>query len=118
MISNKWIVTAAGAISALASTVAIVDFARRKATGLLAPGYQLAAGLSGLAAGTALITLSHLLLEDKEIDVEEILSEEELDLMDTNLSATLGASAEPVAKPARGSRIEVDEEATIEDFME
>lgn len=117
MLPKKVLFSMAGAVTAIASTVVVVDYINRKVVRKEPYGAQLAAGLLGLAAGTALTVWAQLKMQDEENVIVNVLTDEDIALMDENISEVLGSSAEHTEKPAQLRKIEVDEDATIEDFM-
>lgn len=120
MLPKKVLLSMAGSAAAIASTVAIVDYINRRIicnkTHQQPYVSQLTLGVVGLVAGTALTVWSQMKAEEKEVIVD-VLTDEDIAMMDDNISEVLGASAEPSEKPEKLRQIEVDEDATIEDFM-
>lgn len=117
MLPKKVLLSMAGSVAAIVSTVAVVDYINRKIVRKDPYGLQLTAGLLGLAAGTALAVWAQMKLKDDEEVIADVLTDEDVAMMDENISEVLGSSAEHTEKPAQLRKIEVDEDATIEDFM-
>lgn len=106
----------AGAALAFASTASIVTYAVRKAkTDKGGVGFLLA-GIAGLAAAAYVATEPE---RDaaKKLAVDDLLDDADTELMQTNISEIFGNAADRGATPQKLRQIEVDEEATIEDFM-
>ena len=120
MLPKKVLLSMAGSAVAIASTVALVDYINRRIT-CKAQGQpylsQLATGVIGLVAGTALTVWAQMKVEDEPEVLVDVLSDEDIAMMDDNISEVLGTSKETSEKPTRLRKIEVDEDATIEDFM-
>ncbi len=116
---KKFIMSMAGAATVLASAAILINYGSRKSKDN-ANG-QLAAGILGVLAGAALAVLAELNLPKRttisDLNLSDMLDEEDIALMNQNISDVLGASAEQVAKPEKLRKIELDEDATIEDFM-
>ncbi len=110
-----------GAATFVASGAILFDYGHRKSKSAPTHPIELTAGLLGAAAGLALAVLGDINLPERkligDLDLENMLDEEDFALMDENISDVLGASAEQVAKPEKRRTIELDEEATIEDFI-
>ena len=117
MLPKKVLLSMAGSVAAIASTVAVVDYINRKIGAKKPYTTQLVAGVLGIAAGTALTVWAQMKLEDEHEVIVDVLTDEDIAMMDDNISEVLGASAETAEKPAKLRHIEVDEDATIEDFM-
>ncbi|MBE6589364.1 MAG: hypothetical protein E7643_04225 [Ruminococcaceae bacterium] len=117
MLNKKTLLTIAGAAGAVASGTVIADFIVRKASRKNSNATELVLGIAGLVASASVIAYAHLSKAEEETEYEDMLTEEDIALMDANISEVLGASAEQSVKPAPLNRIEVDEEATIEDFI-
>ncbi len=117
---KKFIISMAGAATVLASAAILIDYGHRKSKNTAHPA-ELAAGILGTLAGVALAVLSEVTLPKRkaigDLDLSDMLDEEDIALMNENISDVLGASAEQVAKPEKLRHIELDEDATIEDFM-
>jgi hypothetical protein len=116
--TKKRIVYAAtGVAVAVGSAIAVVDYLdriRRKKTATVA---ELIAGVAGLAAGIAIATEPKR-EEKRAVEIEDLFEEEELQLIYQQISEVLNAHADgEVAIPAPRRAIEVDDAATIEDFI-
>ena len=117
MLPKKTLLSMAGAVAAIASTVVVVDYINRKVVRQKPYGAQLVAGILGLAAGTALTVFAQMKMQDETNVIVDVLTDEDIAMMDENISEVLGTSAEHTEKPEQLRKIEVDEDATIEDFM-
>ena len=116
MPNKKNLLTIAGVASALASGTLLADFIVRKSTHKRANATELVLGITGLVASASVIAYAHLSKESEEVEYEDMLTDEDIALMDANISEVLGASVDQTTKP-RLRNIEIDEEATIEDFI-
>ena len=105
-----------GATIALASTAAIVSYAVKKAKQEKACVGLLLAGLAGMV-GSVLVTAKPARDAVKGLTVENLLDENDTDLMQMNISEILGNAADRGKTPEKLRHIELDEEATIEDFI-
>ncbi len=118
---KKFIMSMAGAATVLASAAILIDYGHRKSKNAAAHPAELAAGILGALAGVALAVLSEVELPKRktisDLNLCDMLDEDDIALMNQNISDVLGASAEQVAKPEKLRHIELDEDATIEDFM-
>ena len=117
MLSKKFMLTLAGAAGAIASGIAIADAIVEKTSHRKNADLLLAGGITGLVASSALIAFAQLTQEEEEQEYEDMLSDEDIALMDTNISEVLSNSAEQPATTDTLQAIEVDEEASIEDFI-
>ena len=118
MANKKALLTVAGVAGAVASGAVIADFIIRKSSHKKTNAAELIFGISGLTASASAIAYARLSASEDASDYEEMLSEEDIALMDANISEVLGTSAEqPATKTLQLRDIEVDEEATIEDFI-
>jgi hypothetical protein len=115
MLNKKSLLTVLGAAGAIASGAAIVDFIAKKANRRSGGGLGLSLGLTGLVASTALLLYAQTSPIGEE-EYEDMLSDEDIALMDANISEVLGSSEDRAEKKPSG--IEVDEDTTIEDFIE
>ena len=106
----------AGAALALASTASIATYAIKKATKEKACVGLLLAGLAGFALSGAVIA-TPTLQATRNLAVENLLDEADTDLMQVNISEILGNAADRGTESEKFNTIEVDEDATIEDFM-
>ncbi|MBQ9784792.1 MAG: hypothetical protein IJW29_04755 [Clostridia bacterium] len=120
---KKFIFSMAGAASLLASASILIDYGTRKASGKDAHPVELTAGIASAVAGAALTALGEIelpKLKRKKKSEEELvilLNEEDLALLEENADQDLTVDEEaPAEEPA--PTIELDEEATIEDFIE
>ncbi|MBQ9759734.1 MAG: hypothetical protein IJW16_00135 [Clostridia bacterium] len=105
-----------GAAIALASTAALAVYAVKKAkTGTAATGLLLA-GLAGYAIG-AIAATEPARTATRRLAVEDLLDDADTELMQTNISEIFGNAADRGAAPQKLRQIELDEEATIEDFI-
>ncbi len=106
-----------GAAIALASATAIVGYAVKKAKQEKACIGLLLAGLAGIVCGTA-IAAKPARDAVKGLTVENLLDEQDTELMRQNISEILGNVADRGnTAPTKRRVIELDEEATIEDFI-
>ena len=116
---KKFILSMAGAASLLASATILIDYGTRKARGKDTHPVELTAGIASAVAGAALATLGEIELPKlkKKAKAEEelvvLLSEEDLALLEENVAEALEVEIEDAAP-----EIELDEDATIEDFIE
>ena len=117
MLNKKSLLTILGAAGAIASGAALVDFAAKKASKRSGGGLELALALTGLAASTSLILYAQTTPIGEEQEYEDMLSDEDIALMDANISEVLGSSEEHPASAEKSSDIEIDEDASIEDFI-
>ena len=117
MLNKKSLLTILGAAGAIASGAALVDFAAKKASKRSGGGLELALALTGLAASTSLILYAQTSPIGEEQEYEDMLSDEDIALMDTNISEVLESSEEHPASAEKSSDIEIDEDASIEDFI-
>ena len=106
----------ASAVTTAVSVAGIVTYAVKKATKGKACAWLLLAGMAGLAASAALVTKPD---RDaaKSLAEEILLDDADADLMQLNISEILGTGADHVETPKKLRQIEVDEDATIEDFI-
>ena len=105
----------AGAALAIVSTTFVVSFAVKKAQKGKAYAGLLLAGLAGYIISAA-VTTEPVREVAKKLEVEDLLDDADTDLMEANISEILGNSADRGAAPRKLRQIEVDEEASIEDF--
>ncbi len=109
--------TAAGIAVAVGSAIAVVDYIDRKRRHKSNTVAELIAGIAGVAAGIAIATEPKR-EERRAVVIEDLFDEEELRLIYEQIKETLNANADgesPLAAPKR--TIEVDSDATIEDFI-
>lgn len=106
----------AGAALALASTASVMTYAVKKATKEKACIGLLLAGLAGFALSGAIVA-TPTIQATRNLTVENLLDEADTDLMQVNISEILGNAADRGTESEKFQTIEVDEEATIEDFM-
>lgn len=78
---------------------------------------KLAAGLVGAVIGAALVTDNER-RRIKGLVVEEILDEGDVELIKANIGEILGNAADRGENKTKFKKIEVDEETSIEDFIE
>ena len=118
---KKFILSMAGAATFLASAAILIDFGHRQSKNAFAHPLELTAGILGSIAGFGLAVLAEVDLPKKkligDLDLEDMLDEEDIALMNENISDVLGASAEQTVKPEALRKIELDEDASIEDFI-
>ncbi len=107
MLNKKILLSVAGSVTAVASTVVLVDFINRKALKKNACGYELAVGMLGVVTGAALTVLAQTLLPDASTQAQDTLPDSE----------ELSAEASSEQSNRRNTQIELDEDATIEDFL-
>lgn len=115
--NKKILLTIAGAATAFASGTLISDYALRKGVHKRANPTELILGISGLVSSAAVLAYAYLAATEEKDDYEDMLNDEDIALMDANISEVLGASVEHTEKPLSLRLIEVDDEATIEDFI-
>ncbi len=121
---KKFILSMAGAASLLASASILIDYGTRKALGKDAHPVELTAGIASAVAGATLAVLGEVNLPkrkkkakaDEELVV--LLSEEDLALLEENVAEVLDGESEEAPAEEPAPAIELDEEATIEDFIE
>lgn len=106
----------AGAAFTALSTVAFTFFAFKKAKKEKAYASLLLAGVAGLAVGAMLASKPTRIATD-HLAAEDLLDDADTDLMQANISEVLGNAADRGTAPQKLRQIELDEEATIEDFM-
>ena len=106
----------ASAVAVTASIASIVTYSVKKATRGKASTLYLLAGAVGFAASAALATKPD---RDavKRLGEALMLDDADADLMQLNISEILGTSADHTETPAKLRQIEIDEDATIEDFI-
>ncbi len=118
---KKFGLSVAGAATLLTSAALLIDYGHRRSSNKNAHPAELVIGIVGSVAGITMAVLGELELPSKkkidELDLEGLLDDSDIDLMEDNISAVLGASAEQVARPEKLHHIELDEEASIEDFI-
>ena len=114
---QKVALTAAGIALAVGSVVAIVDYAERKRTDRRANACELIAGIAGTIGGILLATEPSR-RKTRSLTMEDMFNEEELLLIQQQIRETLNTDTDHSA-PSREHlhAIEVDSEATIEDFI-
>lgn len=106
----------AGAALAVASTASIVTYAVQKSKNQKSNVGLLIAGIAGLA-GSAFLATQPARDAQKKLTVEDLLDDEDTKLMQTNISEIFGNAAESEEAHQEIRQIELDEEATIEDFI-
>ena len=109
--------TVAGAAVAATSAALIVGYHVCKAKQKAACAGLLVAGIAGMVVGAALAYKPEADAR-KRLAVEDLFEDDDVELVNRNISEVLGGSAdhgEPNRAPMR--QIELDEEATIEDFI-
>ncbi|MBQ7335071.1 MAG: hypothetical protein IJW92_01175 [Clostridia bacterium] len=118
--NKQLVVSIAGAATVVASTALVVDYAVRKSKSR-ANAAELVFGIFGIAAGIAAGVAAVVMAQKEEnqaLLMEHVLEEDDAALMDENIAEVLGTAVEhtPEAEPLRRT-IELDEEASIEDFI-
>lgn len=117
MNKERLIYTVAGAAVAATSAALIVGYAVCKTQKKAACAGLLVAGMAGFAIGAALAYKPELDAR-RGLTVDELLNEGDMELVKQNISEVLGVSVEQTEEQrAPRRRIELDEEATIEDFL-
>ena len=117
MNKERLLYTVAGAAVALTSVALVAGYSVRKAKQKSGGVGLLLAGLAGLAVGAALAYKPELDAK-RGLTVDELFNDGDMELMQQNISEVLGVSAEQAeAQRAPRREIELDEEATIEDFL-
>ena len=119
---KKFILSMAGAATLLTSAAILIDYGTRKSKSKSSNPAELAAGIVGAVAGVALSALAEIktpiLKKKKEpLELGDILEEEDLDLLDESISEVLGVSDEQTVKNEILREIELDDEASIDDFI-
>lgn len=109
-----WI--SAGAVAAT-SVALITDYVVRKKKNKSASALSLLAGVAGLAASAALVWQPEKEAA-KRLKIDDLVTDDDVDLMHENINEVLGNAADRGKSSTEVRRtIELDEEATIEDFM-
>ena len=107
----------AGAAVAATSVALLASYSVKKRKDDSACAGMLLAGLAGLVIGAA-IAYEPTRQATKKLAIEgDILTESDVDLVKENISEVLGNGADRGEKAETLRPIELDEEATIEDFM-
>ena len=106
---------ASAALTSL-STAALTLFAVKKTKIGKAYASLFLAGMTGLVVGAVLAT-QPARIANKSLTVDDLLDDADTDLMQVNISEILGNAADRGTAPQKLRHIEVDEEATIEDFI-
>ena len=106
----------ASAALAVASTASIVTYAVQKSKNQKSNVGLLIAGITGLA-GSAFLATRPARDAQKKLTVEDLLDDADTELMQTNISEIFGNAAEQGEAEQTIRQIELDEEATIEDFI-
>ena len=117
MDKKRLLYTVAGAAVAASSAALIVSYAVCKAKKKAACAGLLVAGIAGMAVGAALAYKPEADAR-KQLTVNDLFDDSDMELVNQNINEVLGISAdhgEPNRAPAR--QIELDDEATIEDFI-
>lgn len=117
MLDKRTLLTVLGTAGAVASGAAIVDFIAKKASRRSGGGIELALGLTGLVASASLFLYAQTSPIGDVEEYEDMLSDEDIALMDANISEVLGSSEAHPQKKEAPTGIEVDEDASIEDFI-
>ena len=106
----------AGVALAVASTASIVTYAVQKNKNEKSNVGLLIAGIAGLA-GSAYLATQPVRDAQKKLTVEDLLDDDDTELMQTNISEIFGNAAESEEGDQTIRQIELDEDATIEDFI-
>ena len=88
---KKFVLSMAGAATVLASAITLIDYASRKSQGKNACVGKLVFGVVGSLAGTALVVACEKATPRKELVLDDMISDEDVALMHTNISEVLGA---------------------------
>ena len=105
-----------GAAVAAMSAALIVDYAVRKKKEKTVYAGLLLAGMVGLV-GSAVLAYQPEKQARKQLTVNDMLDEDEVSLVHANISEVLNDTAERGAQSSKLRDIEVDETATVEDFI-
>lgn len=116
MRNRKILFTLAGAITLGISAATLIDYSVRRARDKKVSAAKLALGLVGIAAGTMTVIYPQKFLLDG-LEVKDVLDEDDVSLMDQNISEVLGNTADRGNAPQQLRKIEVDEETSIDDFI-
>ena len=117
MNKERLLYTVTGAAVALASVALVAGYTVRKAKQKSGAAGFLLAGLAGLAVGAALAYKPELDAK-RGLTVDELFNDGDMELMQQNITEVLGVSAEQTEEQRAPRReIQLDEEATIEDFL-
>ncbi len=116
---NKQLVYSITGAAVAATSVALLlgSTAQKKKDNTAAGVGMLVAGLAGLVLGAAIAYEPTRQAGKRLVSKENMLNESDVDLVTENISEVLGTGADRGKKAEHLRRIEVDEEATIEDFM-
>ena len=106
----------AGAAIALASTAAILTYSFKKAKTSAAGVSLLLAGLVGYAVGAAAAP-EPARAATRRLVVEDLLDDADTERVQSNISEIFGNSADCGGNQAALRSIELDEDASIEDFL-
>ncbi len=114
---KKVALTAAGIAMAVGSVVAIIDYADRRRRARGANACELIAGIAGVVGGILLAT-EPARQKNRSLAIEDMFDEEELLLIQQQIRETLNTDTDH-SSPSKDHlhAIEVDSEATIEDFI-
>ena len=105
-----------GAAVAAVSAALIVDYAVRKKKEKTVYAGLLIAGLAGLV-GSALLAYQPEKQARKQLTVTDMLDDADVSLVHQNISEVLKDTADCNGQTRVTRTVEVDEEATVEDFM-
>lgn len=117
-LDQKMILTIAGAAVIASSVITVIDYIERKRHAKISHVTELLAGIAGVAVGALLASEPKRQEAREKLIVDDMFSEEDVDLANEQIRETLGNGAdrgEPVAAPQR--TVEVDEDTSIEDFI-
>ena len=117
MPSKKHLLHIAATASVFAAGALISDFSVKKGVHKKASPAELILGISGLVISSSLFAYAYLSREEEEPEYEDMLNDEDIALMDSNIAEVLGSSVEQTEKPLALRDVEIDDEATIEDFI-
>ncbi len=109
--------TLSGAFVTMSSTFAVAHYLTRRECKRSTSAAELVLGLAGLAVGAFLLCEPDRKAR-KRVVVEELFDDKDADLTDRQIREVLGKSVEqPTESTPRRRPIEVDEETSIEDFI-
>ncbi|MBR2722363.1 MAG: hypothetical protein IKC31_05105 [Clostridia bacterium] len=115
---NKLVYSITGAAVAATSVALITTYAVKKKKEEAVGAGMLIAGLAGLVLGAVIAYEPTRQASKRLVSKENILNESDVDLMSENISEVLGTGVDRGQKAPSLRQIEVDEEASIEDFIQ